>query len=400
MNLSADIFGRIRKVFSRGYRRDDPESEDGFFLTGESVSAVRDRTAADFRSVIECGLQAWREDPLARRIVSLVTQFSIGRGFRFKADDPGADALLHEFWDHALNRMDARLMEWSDELCRTGNLFIMISSDRSGMSYVRAIPSGLVEEIVPLENDIEQAELFRLREAADPHRPQIRELKTVPNASLLEPVNEEAMLHFTVNRPIGGQWGEPDLAPILPWLDRYQGWLKNRCVLNESRSSFIYMVRYKNMPELIRAKRQEQLNAARFRPGTIYVVGDGEEWSAVNPNLDSSDANEDGLAIKKIIAAGAGIPVSFLAEPGSASRAETGGMEDSACRNFRQRQQVLLWITETLLRHVLARGALVRCGLNTECEIHVYGDDIAAPGLSEGGILHTAEPDGTGEDHE
>ena len=92
-----------------------------------------------------------------------------------------------------------------------------------------------------------------------------------------------------------------------------------------------------------------------------------------------------------LFAAGAGIPVSFLAEPGSASKAGTGGMEDSACRNFRQRQQTLMWITETVLRHVVARAAAVRRGIDRNCEIHVYGDDIASPGMSEGGIIHGAE---------
>ena len=62
-------------------------------------------------------------------------------------------------------------------------------------------------------------------------------------------------------------------------------------------------------------------------------------------------------------------------------------MEDSACRGFRQRQQTLMWITETILRHVLARAALIHRDLDPDCEIHVYGDDIATPGLSEGGMI-------------
>ena len=66
-------------------------------------------------------------------------------------------------------------------------------------------------------------------------------------------------------------------------------------------------------------------------------------------------------------------------------------MEDSACRNFRQRQQLLMWITETVLRHVLARAALVRRNIDKNAEIHVYGDDIAAPGMSEGGIVKEVE---------
>ena len=44
-------------------------------------------------------------------------------------------------------------------------------------------------------------------------------------------------------------------------------------------------------------------------------------------------------------------------------------------------------MTETVLRQVLIRGALVRRELDRDCEIHVYGDDISAPGMSEGGIV-------------
>ena len=386
MKQSPDFFTRVRDLFSR--KTDQPDQpRDDFFIAGESVSTVRDRPLSNYRVTIEKCLEAWREDALARRIVNVTTQFSIGRGFRISADDPIVDDFLHEFWEHPLNHMDARLTEWSDELCRTGNLFLMLSSDSSGMTYVRAIPSGLIEEIVPLENDIEQPMLFRLREMGDPTRLNIPEEKVVKPASLTEPTNGEAMLHFTVNRPIGGQWGESDLAPILIWLDRYQEWLNNRCILNQVRGSFVYMIKTSEDNENLRIKRQVQLNGSSPNPGTFYVVPADEEWEAIHPNLDSSDANEDGLAIKKIIAAGAGIPVSYLAEPGSTSLAESSGIEDSACRNFRQRQQVLLWITEMLLRHVLARGALIRRGLNRESEIHVYGDDIAAPGMSEGGIV-------------
>lgn len=386
MKQRNDFFTWIRKRFSknRNARRD---ISDNFIYPGEASGSYRDRPLANYRTVIEKSLNAWREDALARRIVNLTTQFSVGRGFRFDAEDEQADEFLHEFWEHSLNAMDARLTEWSDELCRTGNLFIMLASDSSGMSYVRAIPAGLIEEIVPMANDIEQAQLFRLREAGDPARLNIPEEKTVRPASLTEPTTGECMLHFTVNRPIGGQWGEPDLAPVLIWLERYQNWLNDRCTLNNCRTKFVYIVRNQTLTEPLRQMRESQLNHQAPSPGTVFVVNTDEHWEAINPNLDSTEANEDGLAIKKMIAAGAGVPVSFLAEPGSLSKAENGGMEDSACRNFRQRQQMLLWITETVLRHVLARGALVRRELDSGCEIHVYGDDIAAPGLSEGGIV-------------
>lgn len=194
------------------------------------------------------------------------------------------------------------------------------------------------------------------------------------------------MLHFTVNRPVGGQWGEPDLAPILVWLRRYNGWLEDRMRLNHYRNSYLFTVRTGHCSEEMRARRQMQLNLHPPSPGTILVVNPDEQWEVIQPKLESDDANEDGFAVKKMIAAGAGIPVSFLAETSGNSKTESSGMEDSACRNFRQRQQTLMYITETVLRHVLARAAAVRRDLDPSCEIHVYGENIAAPGMVEGGI--------------
>ena len=382
----------LRARFSR--RRDPDEPE--FFYPGESTASVRDRGTADFRGVIEESLRAWRDDPLARRIVSLTTQFAVGRGFRVGADDSAADAVIREFWDHPLNRMDARIMEWSDELCRTGNLFVMLSSDPAGMTYVRAIPAANIEEIVPLPNDIEQPAAFRLRESVPLDAARFPEAKTVLPADAQAPCLEERMLHFAVNRPVGGQWGEPDLAPILIWLDRYRIWLEDRMRLNHYRSSFLFTVKAPRYSESMRRQRQLQLNSQPPTAGMILVTGADEEWDVISPRLESADANEDGAAIKKVIAAGAGIPMSFLAEAASASKAESGGMEDSACRNFRQRQQVLLFITETVLRHVIARAGRVRPGLPRDPDIHVYGENIAVPGMTEGGVA-VKETGGGGE---
>ena len=384
------FLNRVRGMFRRfGSAFADGDPRDSFFYPGEEVTGLRDRPSAGFRNVIERSLYVWREDPLARRIVSLTTQFSVGRGFRVSADDPQSDHLIRSFWEHPLNRMDARIPEWSDELCRTGNLFILLSSDASGMSYVRAVPAGQIEEIIPRENDIEQPLFFRFREAAAPVFPaRIPEERVLRAASLIEPDSGERMLHFTVNRPVGGQWGEPDLAPILPYLEYYRRWVDDRMRLNHYRNCFIYNVRKSRGSESERLMRQSQLNRLPPQPGTILVTGVDEEWTVLQPNLDSADANEDGFAVKKLIAAGAGIPVSFLAETAGTSKAENGGMEDSACRNFRQRQQMLLYLTETVLRHVLARAALVRREIDPACEIHVYADDIAMPGMTEGGIIH------------
>lgn len=380
MNPFNELSNRIRERFSLPPR---PELSDNDFFTDMPPASQRDRTLPAFRSIIEDSLQCWRNDPLARRIVNLTTEFSIGSGLSIQAGGMNEQAFIGRFWNHELNHMDARIREWSDELCRTGNLFIVLSSDISGMTYVRAIPAAQIEEIIPRQNDIEQPEAFRVREVGTPNEVTIPRIDLIPAAALIEPTFEPRILHFTVNRPVGGQWGEPDLAPLLTWLHRYDCWLEDRCRLNHYRNCFLYVVKCGHISEQGRLARQQQLNRRPPTAGSILVTGAEEEWTTISSQLESGDANEDGLAIKKMIAAGAGIPLQYLSEPGASSRADSEGMQDSAIRGFEQRQQLFEWITETLLRHVLARRFLADPSVHPDVPLHVEAKTAVRIGEAE-----------------
>jgi hypothetical protein len=95
-------------------------------------------------------------------------------------------------------------------------------------------------------------------------------------------------------------------------------------------------------------------------------------------NLESADANTDGLAIKKMIAAGAGIPLHFLAEPESATRTTAESAGGPTFRHYEQRQEFVLWMLRDLLMTVVRRAA--RCGqpVDLQAEIAVRGTDISA----------------------
>jgi hypothetical protein len=69
------------------------------------------------------------------------------------------------------------------------------------------------------------------------------------------------MLHYAVNRPVGGKHGESDLAPLLRWLSRYAAWLEDRARLNRYRQSFMYTVTSKFASEAERQRRQAEINA-------------------------------------------------------------------------------------------------------------------------------------------
>ncbi len=75
-------------------------------------------------------------------------------------------------------------------------------------------------------------------------------------------------------------------------------------------------------------------------PGSILVTDERESWSVLSPELDSFEASQDGMAIKKMIAAGVALPLHFLAEPESTTRttAESAGL--AVFKHLEQRQQM------------------------------------------------------------
>lgn len=357
------------------------EETDATFLLGASSAggSERDRLTSNRQEVLEQALEAWRVNPLARRLVELTTQYVIGSGISIQCKHEPTARFLEEFWNHALNHMAVRVYEWCDELSRSGNLFVLLSTDSSGMSYVRAVPAADVAEIQARANDVEQALTFT-------PRPSLEQLNPAPWAAY-NPSEDgpgpdgsypAVMLHYAINRPVGAQWGEPDLAPLLRWLSRYANWLEDRARLNRFRTAFLYVVRSRFSTESDRLARQQRLNASPPTPGSILVTDENETWEVIAPRLESGEANTDGLALKKMIASGAGVPLHFLAEPESSTRTTAEAAGGPTYRRFEQRQSFFLWLVRDVLQAALKRRALVDRRVDAKARIDVHGADLSA----------------------
>ena len=187
------------------------------------------------------------------------------------------------------------------------------------------------------------------------------------------------MLHYAIKRPVGTQWGESDLGPLLRWIARYANWLEDRARLNRYRNAFLYVVRGRYLSEADRVARQRALNAHPPTPGSILVADESESWEIIAPQLGAQDASLDGLALKKMIAVGAGVPLHFLAEPESATRTTAEASGGPTFRHYQQRQRFFLWIVQDVLQAALRRRAMVTRGtVAGNALIEVRGADISA----------------------
>jgi len=356
------------------------ETDPFFTLGARSLSnSDRDRYNTDRDELLSQSLDAWRLNPLARRIVELTSEYVVGAGIALSCRHEATSKFLDQFWNHRLNHMPVRVFELCDELTRSGNLFILISTDSSGMSYLRCIPAAEIHKIESRENDIEQPIVFYPKSS-------LQDLEPEPYPAydtLTDDGKAPVMLQYAINRPSGGQWGESDLAPLLRWLSRYTAWLEDRARLNRYRNAFLYIIQAKFNSEAQRKQRQQTLNAHPPKPGSILVTDETENWKIINPQLHSAEANEDGLALKKMIACGAGIPLHFLAEPESSTRTTAEAAGGPTFRRFQQRQEYFLWVLGDILHTVVERRAKVDGSIDTHAMIDLAGTDISARDNSE-----------------
>jgi len=328
--LAERLFG---DVISRRVAEAVQVVDDHWWTQIGGAGGTLDRDWAASKSDLDDALEAWRSNPLARRIVALTTDYVVGSGIHVSSSNAWVQSFVDEFW--RLNRMDLRCYEWCDELTRAGELFLALRTDAvSGASFVRAIPALQIERVETASDDLERELRYRQVVAGDP------EGRWWPSRSTAqgEP-DEPILLHYAINRPVGCVRGEGDLAPLLPWLRRYREWLENRVRLNKYKTAFLWDVTVAGRPGQGDALRQK-----RFRyqsppePGSIVVHDDGEKWEAVAPRIEAWDAKEDGRAIRLMVAAGAGVPLHFLSEGESATRATAAEMGDPTFRHYARRQ--------------------------------------------------------------
>jgi len=316
----------------------------------QSISGRRhDRDYAEIQELYTDALTAWRKNPIAWRIVSITSDYIIGRDFKVSSPHPDLNRFIKSFWTHQKNQLDLRLIPMSDELSRAGDLFVALFRDPlTGMSYIRFVTKDTIKEIKTEPNDWET---------------EISYLETIPNQ--VEPKewysphhpssadNPAVLLHYAVNRPIGALMGESDLATMIPWLLRYSRMLEDRVRLHWAARAFLYLVTVSaNKVE----EKAEQYRAAP-ESGSIIVKDATETWETMTPSLRGADASHDMKAVRNLIDAGSGYPPHWRGEGGDVNLATAEAMQGPPERHLVKRQQYFLYVVEDILYHSYQRAA-------------------------------------------
>lgn len=317
---------------------------------------MRELTWAQIIENLNNATLAYRTNPLAYRLVALAVDHVLGDGMKLVASDPEIQRELSAWWNHPLNNLDVRQFDMLTALMLDGELFVSEHVNPYDLSsYLRLVPAALIDRIETNPDDLEDE--LRFHQTAQPMTPDT--LMRMPSALQAEGRWWDAteMVHFAVNRPAGVVRGQSDLAPLLPWLRRYRDWLLDRVRLNKYRTAFLWHVTLTGADRRAVIARQNEL-AEPPNPGSIIVSNEKEVWTAVQPDIKASDVEQDGLALRLMIAAGAGVPLFWLAEAEHTARGTAGEMAEPTLRHFRQRQLYFGWAMRRLAVRALHRRGL------------------------------------------
>lgn len=306
----------------------------------------RDQSWSDYLQQLTDTLEAWRKNPLARRIVALTTDYVVADGITLSSTSAPLQRFITEWWHHPQNHMDMRLPGLCEDLTRDGELFPVLSINKAdGMSYVRFKPASRIDQIQWDKQDYEKE--LRYHEMAF-------SIDNQPGKWWISPKHPTAhtakqiMYHYAVNRPGGCVRGESDLAPALVWLKIYSEWLQDRARLNWAARMFLWDV---TVPTG-KVDAKKHLYASPPSSGSIVVHDQGEEWKLHTPSIRAPDAKDDGRAIKRMAAVATGTPLHHLSDEENANLATATAMQESTNRHYARRQRFFTY----MLRDLTARA--------------------------------------------
>lgn len=373
---------RFRAWLARVLAVEPGRPNDG--LVAVSSGTDRDKPWSDLQQELSDALQAWRLNPLARRIVGLVTAYVVGDGIVLRSKRRRFEAFLRATVVDAENNVLIEQADWCDELTRSGELFFALFARVDGSVVIRAKPASRIERVVTDPEDYRRE--LRYEEVRDLGEVEGRVWYSAAGLRLAgfragpEAQPRPLMVHYAVNRPVGCVRGEGDLRAVTEWLRRYSRWLEDRVATNAVARAFVWVVK---VPGRLVEQKASQYSRPPSAGSVVVVDKDNEEWDVKSPGLNARDASADGRAIRWMIAAGGpGIGLTDLGEAETANLASATAMGEQRRRFLRRRQNQFAFFLADMM--VQAWNYTVDLGLRRGPYVSVADVEMDLPDIAPG----------------
>ena len=345
----------------------------------------RHLTPLEFDQQLKLADYLARQNALARRIVHIKGEVVVGGGVKVTLGNEASDKaneLLEDFWKS--NNMNQRVVRMAKGLSRHGERIYPVAVDARGNVRLGFVHSGDVDYIA-FAPASDEPEAVVLQGTSDPATRTFLVIRKRTESDIgpenprkLQPDQYDGdLFYFTANRDEGEPRGTSDLLALADWLDAiddmpYIGLDRARQLLKT-----FYDVKLEGMDE---ASILEWLKTATPPAnGSIRAHNERVTWEIRAPELAASEIGSLYSTIKELVAAGAGLPMTWLATGENANKASAGEMTLPTMRMLTERRKLCIDAIQTIVHFVLDEGVRanrITLAERDACDVQVTASEL------------------------
>lgn len=342
------------------------DGEDPGFRRITSLATLRDLNPLMHDRMLQVCYFLAVTTPFGKRIVEILTDYTLGKGVRVTAKDPRVQQVIDDFWNDEVNDMDANVETWCDEKTIFGELCVPVAVNPVN-GKVR------VGYIDPMNIDtIQFAEMATAAGTASINVPYAVRLRREVGEVLQKPMlivrrvedpNDEnygrlngECFYFTLNKVKSASRGFSELFALADWIDVFDQLIFDFADKCRFLNSFVWHYTLSGSDPKKVEDYKNKLTKDPPRQGGVIVTNEQVKIEAQTPDFKGQDMAAGAGMVKKYGLGGAGIPPVLMGDGDDANRASALEMNAPFTKKIQKRQNLLSRCIKSVLNFVLDRA--------------------------------------------
>ena len=334
----------------------------------------------DYLRMIATSFYAYHHDPVARDIVNINVDFTLGRGFQLHTDNPKAQLLwdafsaaneLHTQFEHAAAELSiyGEIMWWELPNNNARISFDPFAGEmipKAILPRIRLIDPSNIAEIITVPEDPIRGVLYYVWMAPTQYQMYTRD-KQPSNKFIYTQIPAEQIMHFKVNSVSNEKRGRSDFFPALGYMKRLRDSVNYSIVAQQKAAAWC-------IDPTIQGNQEDINNYINDQQSLGQVPTAGSEFvhtEAIKREYLSNQAGRTGESpafnwCLNMICMSSGIPISYLGThlSGGQTRASALVSTEPVAKRFERRRLVYDRMLRAIFNRLMRRFDIV-----ADCEI-------------------------------
>jgi hypothetical protein len=325
--------------------------------------------------------QSWESNPIADAGLEYKISYILGKGLSYNSESDLVKEKLDEFWKS--NNMEIQHIEIVRSVFLEGEVFLHFPKIEMGQSpAIIPFDSNEIKYIARDSVDFRKVEYYH-RQYKLYSYPSFESNQSYGALSYTlkdENILAEDMIHFKINSLPNLSRGRGFLHRITEWLDDFTEWLRGRIKINKAKGAFAWVFKLATNNQTDVDAWQTKLNnfstydkdgnlIDTIPQGQPLALGKDMSLETPSPQINATNAGEDGRQIKLMSAVGMKLPEFMLSDGANANLATTTSQMSPMIKIMEMEQEMIRLLFVAIFDKVIEMYMGVAGGLPETIEI-------------------------------